>query len=289
MITASGVQQRLAALEAGADDFVTKPFDQAELLARVASLARIKRYHDTVARQAEELRIGTPSSRPGVPAGRRAGAHEAPTPLPLPAAGRPGARRRGPAAEPPSRDRGRLLRPAQLHAVRRDQRAGGGDGRAARPAPGDRVAGARPRGHPRTVHRRRRDGVLQRPGPLRRRRRARRQDGAGDPGRGPRARPGAGSATGTTSRSGWGSPRATRPWAGSASRAASTTPPSAASRTWRPASAPRRTRGRCGSPTAVLAAIEDLSVAELVGDLRPRVQPRCASTMHDLEDRQVKR
>jgi adenylate cyclase len=56
MITASGAQQRLAALEAGADDFVTKPFDQAELLARVASLARIKRYHDTVARQAEELR-----------------------------------------------------------------------------------------------------------------------------------------------------------------------------------------------------------------------------------------
>ena len=57
MITASGAQQRLAALEAGADDFVTKPFDQAELLARVASLARIKRYHDTVVRQAEELRL----------------------------------------------------------------------------------------------------------------------------------------------------------------------------------------------------------------------------------------
>jgi class 3 adenylate cyclase len=32
-----------------------KPFDQAELLARVASLARIKRYHDTVLRQADEL------------------------------------------------------------------------------------------------------------------------------------------------------------------------------------------------------------------------------------------
>jgi adenylate cyclase len=55
MITASGSQQRLAALEAGADDFVTKPFDQAELLARVASLARIKRYHDTIERQATEL------------------------------------------------------------------------------------------------------------------------------------------------------------------------------------------------------------------------------------------
>jgi adenylate cyclase len=55
MITASGAEQRLAALEVGADDFVTKPFDKSELLARVASLARIKRYHDTIRRQADEL------------------------------------------------------------------------------------------------------------------------------------------------------------------------------------------------------------------------------------------
>jgi adenylate cyclase len=55
MITASGSEQRLAALESGADDFVTKPFDQSELLARVASLARIKRFHDTIRRQADEL------------------------------------------------------------------------------------------------------------------------------------------------------------------------------------------------------------------------------------------
>jgi class 3 adenylate cyclase/CheY-like chemotaxis protein len=55
MITASGSQQRLAALESGADDFVTKPFDQSELLARVASLARIKQYHDTIRSQADEL------------------------------------------------------------------------------------------------------------------------------------------------------------------------------------------------------------------------------------------
>ena len=55
MITASGTEQRLAALESGADDFVTKPFDKSELLARVASLTRIKRYHDTIRQQADEL------------------------------------------------------------------------------------------------------------------------------------------------------------------------------------------------------------------------------------------
>ena len=55
MITASGNQEKARAIEAGADDFVSKPFDQSELLARVASLARIKRYHDTITRQAAEL------------------------------------------------------------------------------------------------------------------------------------------------------------------------------------------------------------------------------------------
>jgi class 3 adenylate cyclase len=55
MITASGDQEKVAAIEAGADDFVAKPFDQAELLARVHSLLRIKEYHDTIERQAAEL------------------------------------------------------------------------------------------------------------------------------------------------------------------------------------------------------------------------------------------
>ncbi|HEV3495343.1 MAG TPA: response regulator, partial [Actinomycetes bacterium] len=55
MITASGDQERILAIEAGADDFVTKPFDQAELLARVRSLLRIKRYHDTIEAQAAQL------------------------------------------------------------------------------------------------------------------------------------------------------------------------------------------------------------------------------------------
>jgi len=43
------------AIESGADDFVNKPFDQAELLARVRSLVRVKRYHDTIEHQAAEL------------------------------------------------------------------------------------------------------------------------------------------------------------------------------------------------------------------------------------------
>lgn len=55
MLTASNAEQRVVALETGADDFVRKPFDGNELLARVASLGRIKRYQDTIAAQRAEL------------------------------------------------------------------------------------------------------------------------------------------------------------------------------------------------------------------------------------------
>ena len=55
MVTASGNEQKVKALRVGADDFVTKPVESSELLARVASLARIKRYQDTIKRQATEL------------------------------------------------------------------------------------------------------------------------------------------------------------------------------------------------------------------------------------------
>ena len=56
MITASGDQEKISSIQAGADDFVNKPFNQGELLARVASLARVKRYHDMIIQQAEELK-----------------------------------------------------------------------------------------------------------------------------------------------------------------------------------------------------------------------------------------
>jgi class 3 adenylate cyclase len=55
MITAQAGEEKVKAIEAGADDFLAKPFDQAELLARVRSLLRIKRYHDTIEAQAAEL------------------------------------------------------------------------------------------------------------------------------------------------------------------------------------------------------------------------------------------
>jgi DNA-binding response OmpR family regulator len=55
MLTASEGSEKRTAIEAGADDFITKPFDHGELLARVRSLLRIKRYHDTIKEQAEEL------------------------------------------------------------------------------------------------------------------------------------------------------------------------------------------------------------------------------------------
>ena len=55
MITAHGDQEKPKAIEAGADDFLVKPYDQTELLARVRSLMRIKQYHDTIEAQATEL------------------------------------------------------------------------------------------------------------------------------------------------------------------------------------------------------------------------------------------
>jgi class 3 adenylate cyclase/CheY-like chemotaxis protein len=47
--------ERVKGIEAGADDFLGKPINQVEMLARVKSLLRVKELHDTVRAQTREL------------------------------------------------------------------------------------------------------------------------------------------------------------------------------------------------------------------------------------------
>ncbi|MGE5268522.1 MAG: response regulator [Thiohalocapsa sp.] len=56
LVTArADVKDVVAGLEAGGDDYLTKPVDQAALLARVRAMLRIKALHDTVQEQARRL------------------------------------------------------------------------------------------------------------------------------------------------------------------------------------------------------------------------------------------
>jgi adenylate cyclase len=58
MVTArADAKDVVMGLEAGGDDYLTKPVDQAALLARVRAMLRIKALHDTVADQAGELAL----------------------------------------------------------------------------------------------------------------------------------------------------------------------------------------------------------------------------------------
>jgi len=50
-----GTQERVQGTEAGADDFISKPFNRVELLTRVKSLLRIKRLHETLQYKVKEL------------------------------------------------------------------------------------------------------------------------------------------------------------------------------------------------------------------------------------------
>jgi class 3 adenylate cyclase len=55
LVTALDPSERVKGLEAGADDFLTKPINQPELFARVASLLRIKTLYDEVHTQRAKL------------------------------------------------------------------------------------------------------------------------------------------------------------------------------------------------------------------------------------------
>ena len=117
MITASGDQEKRRALETGADDFVTKPFDQTELLARVRSLVRIKQHHDTIERQREELAEWNRQLGGGADPGGGARPGQSVTSVPLSAGRRAGRgfRRRVVPAQPPAGNRRGVLRPPGIH------------------------------------------------------------------------------------------------------------------------------------------------------------------------------
>ena len=64
MVTSlSGLANRLLALKAGAADLLSKPVEPAELRAKIASLANLKRYNDEMKRRHAELRLSLAGAR----------------------------------------------------------------------------------------------------------------------------------------------------------------------------------------------------------------------------------
>ncbi len=264
-------QERVKGIEAGADDFLSKPINQAELFARVRSLLRIKALQDEVRRQAEALRNGTRSSRSAsreqvgelerlgqlkrffsppvadaiVAAGenrrssRRTAARSATSSSTCAASPR--------SPMPPSR--------RKCEAVLHDYHA----------AMGALITAIR--GHARPLRRRRHPDLLQRSVSRARARQARGADGAGDAARSCSrcARAGRSSATSSTSAS--ASPRASRRWAPSASKGAATTRRSAASSISRSGCAARRAAARSLIDRRTFAALGDDADVEPVGPL----------------------
>ena len=182
------------------DEYLTKPVDQAALLARVKSMLRIKALHDTAQEQGARLEAQADElAEWGRTLERRVAEQLAeldarqPLPaLPVPSAGRHHrllGRREAP-RESSARNHGGVLRPPGLYRLRRDGGARGSHGGAPRVPRGDGRADLPPRGDARALRRGRPHGLLQRPGALSGPRRARRADGRRDAGacRGARSR-----------------------------------------------------------------------------------------------------
>ena len=165
MVTSSGEHEKRQAIEAGADDFVQKPFDQHELLdaGPLAPADQALPRHDQGAgrgaARAQPNARGA-SSRPA--RGARSPATTAKVPLAAARRGDRLVRRRLHPGQPPARGRDALRRPARLDELRRRSRAGGADARARRVPRHDRRPGAPLRRDGRVHRGRRRPALLQR-------------------------------------------------------------------------------------------------------------------------------
>ena len=156
MITASGEQQRVTRPRGGRGRLrhqAVRP-ERAACAGGVAGADQALSRHNPSGRP-RSLPPGTPSSRTGSQAQVEELERDQPAAaFPVAAAGRP---RDGQTTslpdEPPARDRRGVLRLEELHTVRGDQRAGGGDGRA-RASTTERIGALDPRlrRHPRAVH-----------------------------------------------------------------------------------------------------------------------------------------
>ena len=157
----------VAGLEAGADEYLTKPIDQMALVARVKSVLRLKALHDQVSAQASELAGLNKGLEQRV--AEQLGEIERMSRLrrflPPQVADlivSSGSEKR--AGKPSPRDHRAVLRPARLHRLFRKLRPGRRDDAAARVPRGDRRHHPQAQRHARALRRRRRHGDLQRSG-----------------------------------------------------------------------------------------------------------------------------